>query len=178
MSSSSIDDEPTALYFGYPTTTPSLDGVEVKRVTPETLQGSPAVLTIIGASHYVGIPSLQFHEICSCRPLPSERTYETPLTRGIEHEFNFERDHLGARTRVEGRPLDAFPGSDDATTAYRFGPDAWTTIRVTDAGYETYHTYPEYDLALYTETTLTTTHLSDADEVTETPTHQLTDTHQ
>ncbi|TQR21880.1 hypothetical protein C9J85_18285 [Haloferax sp. wsp5] len=29
------------------------------------------------------------------------------------------------------------------------------TIRIADGGYETYHTYPEYDLALHTETTMT-----------------------
>ncbi|WP_042665235.1 DUF2617 family protein [Haloferax sp. ATB1] len=146
---------PTELYFGYSADVPDLTTVDVKTVAPATLAGEPAVLTVIGESHYVGLPALDFHELCSCKPLPHERTHETPLSVGAEREFSFESDRLDARTVVEGRPLGDFPGPDDATVAYRFDPDAWTTIRVGDGGYETYHTYPECDLALYTETTMT-----------------------
>ncbi|MFC7130164.1 hypothetical protein [Haloferax chudinovii] len=145
----------TELYFGYSADAPDLTTVDVKAVAPATLAGEPAVLTVIGESHYVGLPALGFHELCSCKPLPHERTHRTPLSVGAEREFSFESDRLDARTVVEGRPLDAFPGPEEATVAYRFGPEAWTTIRVADGGYETYHTYPEYDLALYTETTMT-----------------------
>ncbi|RDZ62608.1 hypothetical protein C5B90_15670 [Haloferax sp. Atlit-12N] len=146
---------PTELYFGYSADVPDLTTVDVKTVAPATLAGEPAVLTVIGESHYVGLPAFDFHELCSCKPLPHERTHETPLSVGAEREFSFESDRLDARTVVEGRPLGDFPGPDDATVAYRFDPDAWTTIRVGDGGYETYHTYPECDLALYTETTMT-----------------------
>ena len=151
----STHDQPTALYFGYTTVAPDLASVEVKTVHPESLLGEPAVFTVIGESHYVGIPTLDFHELCSCKPLSSETTHETPLSVGVDHAFDFESEQLHAQTVVEGRPLDHFPGAGDATVAYRFGPDAWTTIHATDAGYETYHTYPEYELALYTETRLT-----------------------
>ena len=40
--------------------------------------------------------------------------------------------------------------------AYRFGPDASTTIEVEGGAIETYHTYPEFDLALFTRTTIET----------------------
>ncbi|QIB77954.1 hypothetical protein G3A49_07300 [Haloferax volcanii] len=146
---------PTELYFGYSADVPDLTTVDVKTVAPATLAGEPAVLTVIGESHYVGMPALDFHELCSCKPLPHERTHRTPLSAGAEREFSFESDRLDARTVVEGRPLEAFPDPDDATVAYRFDPEAWTTIRIADGGYETYHTYPEYDLALHTETTMT-----------------------
>ncbi|AFK20843.1 DUF2617 family protein (plasmid) [Haloferax mediterranei ATCC 33500] len=166
---------PTALYFGYTTEVPNLASVEIKTVHPETLLDSPAVFTVIGESHYVGLPALDFHELCSCKPLPSEQTHETPLAVGAEHEFHFESNRLDAQTTVEGKSLDAFPGPDDATVAYRFGPDAWTTIHVASSGdgYETYHTYPEYDLALYTETNLTPTSSGVAGPATET-TNQTT----
>ncbi|ELZ95914.1 hypothetical protein C440_06477 [Haloferax mucosum ATCC BAA-1512] len=149
-------DSPTALYFGYASEVPNLASVEVKTVHPATLVDSPAVFTVIGESHYVGLPSLEFHELCSCKPLPSEQTHETPLVADAEHEFRFESDHLDAHTTVEGKSLDEFPGPNESSISYRFGPDAWTTIRVepSGSGYETYHTYPEYDLALYTRTEL------------------------
>ncbi|MFH5801481.1 hypothetical protein [Haladaptatus sp. CMAA 1911] len=152
---SSIQQTPTTLYFGYTNATPDIASLDVKTVHPDTLLGYPAAFTVIGESHYVGFPALGFHELCSCRSLPSETTYETPLSPAVEREFRFDGDHIGATTLVAGRPIDAFPGPEAATVAYRFGPEAWTTILVTDSGYETYHTYPEHELALYTETTLT-----------------------
>lgn len=145
---------PGELYFGYTADRPDLTAVDVKTVHPTTLLGRPAVFTVIGESHYVGVPALGFHELCSCRPLASATTHETPLTTAVEREFRFDGDRVTARTDVVGRPLAAFPGSEDATVAHRFGPDAWTTLRATEDGYETYHTYPEYDLALFTETRL------------------------
>lgn len=149
---------PSELYFEYTRETPDLAALDVKTVHPDDLLGSPAVFTVIGESHYVGLPERGFHELCSCKPLSAStgRSHETPLSTGVEREFRFERDRLTATTSVAGRPLAAFPGPDEATVAYRFDPEAWTTIRVGDAGYETYHTYPEHDLALYTETTFET----------------------
>jgi len=150
----STDDRPTKLYFGYADTTPELETLDVKTVHPDTLLESPAVFTVIGESHYVGLPTLGFHELCSCRPVSLETAYETPLSTDVERTFRFDGDTLLATTTVSGRPIDAFPGPEAATVAFRFGPNAWTTICVDEAGYETYHTYPEYGLALYTETSL------------------------
>ncbi|WP_396613678.1 hypothetical protein ACH9L7_18520 (plasmid) [Haloferax sp. S1W] len=173
MSSEIPTETPTALYFGYATEVPDLASVEVKTVHPGTLVGELAVFTVIGESHYVGIPGLDFHELCSCKPLPSEQTHETPLSVGVEREFYFESEQLDARTVVTGAPLDSFPGPDESTVAYRFGPDAWTTIHASDIGYETYHTYPEYELALYTETRLTPT-TSGTSEFANKTTQQMT----
>ena len=155
-------DRPAELYFGYADVAPDLGAFDVKRVHPDTLLGRPAAFTIIGESHYVGLPALGFHEICSCAPLSLEATYATPLSRDAEREFRFDGGRLGATTVVAGRNIEAFPGPDEATVAFRFGPDAWTTIHVRDAGYETYHTYPEHGLALHTETELVP-HAADAE---------------
>ncbi|SFK64031.1 hypothetical protein SAMN04487950_0328 [Halogranum rubrum] len=144
---------PAELYFEYARETPALDELDVKTVHPDDLLGSPAVFTVIGESHYVGLPELDFHELCSCTPLSAEQSHETPLSTDVDREFRFESARIAATTTVVGKPLAAFPGPEESTVAYQFGPDAWTTIRVDDAGYETYHTYPEHGLALYTETT-------------------------
>lgn len=164
-------DDTTRLHFAYATSEPNLEAFDVKRVVPSELLGEPAALTIIGESHYVGVPALDYHEVCSCRPLESgvsavDSTAETPLELGVEQAFSFENDHLRVETAVEVRPIEDFPAPENADAAFRFGPDAWTTIDLgvsagaesvestRTASYETYHTYPEYDLAVYTLTTL------------------------
>lgn len=171
---------PPKLHFAYATTAPDLSAFDVKRVVPSTLLGEPAALTVIGESHYVGVPALDFHEVCSCRPTAGESadvSAVTPLERGVEREVSFDSDRLRVETRAEVRPIADFPGASDADAAFRFGPDAWTTIELGAAGptaasaetastgtdreaspgtatYETYHTYPERGLAVYTETAL------------------------
>ncbi|MFC4551340.1 MULTISPECIES: DUF2617 family protein [Halorussus] len=166
-------DDVTELHFAYATDAPSLDAFDVKAVVPAELLGRPAALTVIGASHYVGVPDLGYHELCSCRPPTAAGTdadgfagadaFATPLEVGVERKFGFETDRLRAETRADVRDIDAFPGAADADASYRFGPGAWTTIELgasrrtarPSARYETYHTYPEYGLAVYTETRLT-----------------------
>jgi hypothetical protein len=149
-------DEPTALYFAYTPTAPDLDRFDVKRVVPAEILDRPATLTVIGESHYIGVPRLGFHEVCSCKPLPAETMHCAPLERDLEQTFSFESEGISATTVIETRPLDSVP-VEESDVAYRFDPDAWTTISVsteTDA-YETFHTYPEHDIALYTHTRLT-----------------------
>lgn len=149
-------DEPTALYFAYTPSTPDLDRFDVKRVVSTEILDRPATLTVIGESHYVGVSRLGFHEVCSCKPLPAETMHCAPLERDLERTFSFENERISATTVIETRPLDSVP-VEESDVAYRFDPDAWTTISVSSAtdAYETYHTYPEYDLALYTHTRLT-----------------------
>ncbi|MFC4451602.1 DUF2617 family protein [Halorussus aquaticus] len=164
--------ETRRLHFAYAASEPNLEAFDVKRVVPSQLLGAPAALTVIGASHYVGVPELNFHEVCSCEPISGESTAETPLRSGVEREFAFENDRVRVVTSAEVRPIEAFPGSEAADAAFRFGPDAWTTIELTpsddpeqssaseSATYETYHTYPEHGLAVYTGTTLRRTRTS------------------
>ncbi|WP_276302453.1 DUF2617 family protein [Halorussus lipolyticus] len=179
-------DDTTRLHFAYATSEPNLDAFDVKRAVPSELLGEPAVLTVIGESHYVGVPALDFHEVCSCKPLESgvsaaDSTAQTPLERGVTREFSFESDLLRVETDAEVRAIEEFPGPESADAAFRFGPDAWTTIelgagRQSDAGasdprasYETYHTYPEYGLAVYTLTKLHPARVALAGEATEQP---------
>lgn len=149
-------DEPTALYFAYTPTAPDLDRFDVKKVVPTEILDRPATLTVLGESHYIGVSGLGFHEICSCKPLSAETMHYAPLERNLEQTFSFENERISATTVIETRAFDSVP-VEESDVAYRFDPDAWTTISVspeTDA-YETYHTYPEHDIALYTHTRLT-----------------------
>lgn len=141
------------LHFGHTSDPPDLSELDVRRVHPDELLGQPAVFTVIGESHYVGLPALGFHELCSCTPLGGT-SHRIPLSIGSEREFRFEGDQITARTAVVGQPLDSFPGPEGATVAHRFGSEAWTTITVAEQRFETYHTYPELDLGLATETRL------------------------
>jgi len=169
-SSTHGDDRPK-LHFAYATSEPNLDAFDVKRVVPSDLCGEPAALTVIGESHYVGVPALDFHEVCSCKPVSGDSTAVTLLESGVEREFVFETDRLRVETEAEVRPIEEFPGPDGTDAAYRFGPEAWTTIALnpsresagtdesapppaSSATYETYHTYPEHGLAVYTFTGL------------------------
>jgi hypothetical protein len=146
-------DEPTALYFAHTPTAPNLDHFDVKRIVPTDILDRPATLTVIGESHYIGVPCLGFHEICSCKPLPTETMHCAPLEQDLDQMFSFENEQLSAKTVVETRSLGSLP-VEESDVAYRFGPDAWTTISVGTGAYETYHTYPEHGLALYTRTRL------------------------
>ncbi|WP_128478727.1 DUF2617 family protein [Halorussus pelagicus] len=180
------------LHFAYASSEPNLEVFDVKRVVPSELCGEPAALTVIGESHYVGVPALDFHEICSCKPVSGDSTAVTPLELGVEREFAFETDRLRVETLAEVRPIEAFPGQEEADAAFRFGPDAWTTITLDPAGsgeraaatdesvadasgtYETYHTYPEHGLAVYTFTELHSARRAreaqtQCDEITPTP---------
>lgn len=145
--------EPTALYFVYQSSAPDLDRFDVKRVSQAELLGRTTTLTVIGESHCIGIHSLGFHELCSCKSLSAETVHRTPLDETVERSFSFENEQCSATTRVETRPLET-PDEHTADVAYRFGPDAWTTVSVETDGYETYHTYPECNLTLYTRTRL------------------------
>lgn len=162
-------DEPIALYFAYTPTAPDLDHFDVKRVVPTAILDRPATLTVIGESHYVGIPALRFHEIYSCKKLAAETMHCTPLEQDLEQMFSFESEQISATTEIETRSLDSV-SIEESDVAYRFDPDAWTTISVsstTDA-YETYHTYPEHGIALYTHTRLAirTEHVDTSDQTT------------
>ncbi|WP_185715472.1 DUF2617 family protein [Halocatena pleomorpha] len=153
MTDSSIVSE--QLYFTYTRTPLSLDQFDVKRTVSAELFGTSATLTIIGSSHYIASRRLGFHELCSCRPLHAESMASVSLLESVDRSFTFENDHLSASTTLETRPLSDRPAAARADIAYRFGPDAWTMIRLTTEGYETYHTYPEYDCTLYSQTRLT-----------------------
>lgn len=145
------------LHLSQRTEPPDLTALDVKHSETRSLLGAEWTVAVIGSSHYLGSAELSYHELCSCEPVDGPAVVDVPLGVGTERRFETDVGAATAATTVEGRPLSAFPGPDAADVAYRFGPDAYTTVDLSGQGYETYHTYPEYDLALRTTTTITTT---------------------
>jgi hypothetical protein len=144
------------LQFRHARKPPDLDRHDVLRRDEVTMLDEPATVAVIGSSHYVGVPSLDYYELCSCRPIEGSNVTEVPLETGVDRRVRLEGDDLTVETEIEGRPLASFPGPEGTSVAYRFAPEAYTTVDVDDGAIETYHTYPEFDLALFTRTVLET----------------------
>jgi|AntDeeMinimDraft_4_1070355.scaffolds.fasta_scaffold03221_3 hypothetical protein len=146
----------TQLYLAYFPDTPSLDEFDVKQIEQREFLGSDGTFTVIGSSHYIAIPELEYHEILSCKPLTREEVKTISLEHGYNDTFTHEACTVTVETFIEAQKLSEFPGPDVFDISYRFAPDAYTTIGFIDENtYETYHTYPEHDLAIYTKTKLT-----------------------
>lgn len=82
------------------------------------------------------------------------RVRQVPLEPGVERTVTTTTGAVRARTTLAGHPLDAFPTDREFDVHYRFGPDAVTTVDLEDDRFETFHTYPEFDLAVRSETVL------------------------
>ena len=154
------------LQFVHSTSPPATD-VRVFDSLTRRFLGAEFTFRVVGSSHYVSAPAYDFHELSSCEPVPGEDVATVRLdagqvsakpsesdgtpagsTRCISHET----DALRCETVVERRPLAAFPSDASFDLSYWFDNDAVTTIDLRPDGYETYPTYPEFDLALYTRT--------------------------
>lgn len=123
--------------------------------------GTEFTFRVIGSSHSVSAPALDFHELSSCEAVDVDGAttirLDAPPSDGVAtRRLVHETEALRCETVVERQPLAAFPGVDAADLAYEFEAEAVTTIDVGTDAYETYHTYPEFDLALFTRTVFTT----------------------
>jgi hypothetical protein len=156
------------LHFVHGASPPDSDPRVFDALTREFL-GAPFTFRVIGSSHYVSAPAYDFHELSSCDPVGGDAVTTLALdgprlptagtdaaTDGGDPEgrlrLAYAADGLRCETLVERRPLAAFPADGSFDLAYWFGDEAVTTVDVGETGYETYHTYPEFDLALYTRT--------------------------
>jgi hypothetical protein len=152
-------DSPETYTLAYTTSPPALAAHDVKHRERRSFFNGEFSFTVIGDSHYVGCEATGYHELLTCKPLDRENealTKRIPLTVGHAETLQHNLDGTGVRTEIRGDPLSAFDAPEASDIAYRFGTDAYTTIDVVaEDRYVTYHTYPERDLALRTETTLT-----------------------
>lgn len=135
---------------------PPTSELSVYESATRSFLGTAFTFRIIGSSHYVSAPAYDFHELSSCTPVATEGT-----TLGLDDDWDartlsYETDRLRCETTVERQPLSAFPRDREFDLAHWFEADAVTTIELGPAGFETYHTYPEFDLALYTQTVFQT----------------------
>lgn len=149
---------------------PATDGIRVFDSLSRSFLGTAFAFRIIGSSHYITAPGYDFYELAACDGAPASTETANregaaiPLgTNRPSRRLVYETDSLRCETTVDHRPLSAFPherfrsrpDSFDLAHAFDGDPEAATTIELEDRGYETYHTYPEYDLALYTRTVFT-----------------------
>ncbi|MFC7140439.1 hypothetical protein ACFQMA_11440 [Halosimplex aquaticum] len=163
------------LHFVHSASPPASD-VRVFDSLSRRLLGAEFTFRVIGSSHYVSAPAYEFHELSSCEPVDCDGVtalrLDGPTTAGTaadagadesatpspeggtgsRRRIDYAADGLRCSTVVERRPLSAFPVEAAFDLSYWFGPDAVTTVDVRADGYETYHTYPEFDLALFTRT--------------------------
>ena len=154
---------PDSLYLAYTPEQPPLSAFDIKRRVDRLFFGTEFTFAVIGDSHYIGAPELGFHELLSCKPIREGRVTtveltdecrpaERPSERETVHTGRYRFGSVGVTTTITREPLSAFPGPDPFDIAYRFDPEAYTTINCrSTTTYETYHTYPEYDVALYSE---------------------------
>jgi hypothetical protein len=140
------------LYVGFTTRAPDLDGVEVYERLAAELFGVQFTFDVIGTSHHVAAPGVDFHEVASCERLPGGTVHEYPLRPGVDETLRFRTDGVACETRVWTEAGAELPTDPDV--GYVFSEAARTAIRVGDAGYETFHTYPEHGLTVRSETGL------------------------
>ena len=151
---STVDDHTpaTQITFAHASEPPTSDVTVYASLTREFL-GAQATFEVIGSSHRVVVPALEFYELSSCAPVENATGTEISLvTAGDRREITHETDRLRCVTTVDRLPLADFDADESFDLSYRFGPDAVTTVDVGDRQFETYHTYPEHELAVYSQT--------------------------
>ena len=152
MTSSSTESRHETLEFGIGTTAPDSDALSVYATANLTVDGVTFDCRVIGSSHYISAPALDFHEIASCRSVEMPRTRTASLVEGCSGRHRYELDAVDCELRIETRPLEAYPADRAFDLRYAFDERAVTAIDARDDGYETYHTYTEFDRTVYTRT--------------------------
>ncbi|WP_136688932.1 DUF2617 family protein [Halorhabdus amylolytica] len=150
----------STLQFVHSTEPPSIDLQVFDSLTTRVL-GTSFTFRVIGSSHYISAPAYDFHELVSCEQLSGDAgeriALDGPQQDSDGHSstaisLEYETERVRCETKIERRPLATFPADATFDLAYWFEEDAATTVTIGATGYETYHTYPEFDLALYTRT--------------------------
>jgi len=144
------------LRFGVNDEKPQLESTSIEdsiySKTEEEFIGHDFVFNIIGSSHYIYCSDIPYYEISSCKPVKASSVYSIKINTNIDLQFTFESRDIKTETTVKSYSLDRFVKSKDYDLKYKFGEDAYTTIDLREQSYITWHTYPEFDLALFTET--------------------------
>ncbi len=115
------------------------------------INGSEFFLWVVGDSHFIGSHELEFYELCSCKPL---KDAEASLRIDEFPSALFESKFSGgtAKTKVWVEKFRSNFKAKNYDLSHDFGPDAFTGIKIFDDGYESLHTYPEYDALVFSRT--------------------------
>lgn len=148
------------LFVGMGRDPPTLEDLTVYDTLETTVADRQFSFHVVGCSHYIAAPDAGYYEIVSCRPVDHGLVREFGLPDGADATISFEGSSVATETTVAIRDIERFPTGQSFDLAYTFEPDAHTTIDLLAGegdrppGYETYHTYPEHDCLVYTETRL------------------------
>lgn len=144
------------LRFGVNENKPTLESTSIQDTiyakTEKEFIGHNFVFNIIGSSHYIYCESIPYYEISSCKPVEATSVYSINIDTDIDLQFTFESDSVKTKTTVKSYKLDRFVKDKDYDLKYKFSEDAYTAIELKEESYITWHTYPVFNLALYTET--------------------------
>lgn len=148
------------LYLYHFDSRPDISELNVKKKQVKHINGCKFIFRIIGSSHYIECEKLGVYELLSCKATDKESTAVVELLADTEEVevSDVESKNITLTTELIGEPLSEFDSSDTYDMKYKFGENAYTTITYGVRGgniwYETYHTYPEFDLAFYSQTTI------------------------
>lgn len=145
-----------ALRFGVNNEEPEIQSTTIEDTIYSNIKkeflGHEFVFNIIGSSHYIYCDNISYYEISSCEPVDASSIYTVQIDRDIDLEFSFESESVDTNTEVKSYDLDKFVKNKEYDLKYKFCEDAYTTINIENQSYTTWHTYPEFDLALFTRT--------------------------
>lgn len=139
---------------------PDISELEVKKKDVRVINGYEFTFRIIGSSHYIDCEELGVYELLSCKETDKESTAVVELSTETHQceVVDCDSNDVTVTTELSGESLDAFDVTDEHDLLYKFGEDAYTTITWEKMNnkvqYETYHTYPEFDVAFYSESTI------------------------
>lgn len=143
------------IQFLHDDTPPTTDVTVYDSLTRQFL-GAEFTFRVVGSSHYVTAPAYDFYELSSCERVRAATRVELDPSLGRQ-TLTYEADGLRCETVLDRQPLATFFDDDPTDSSFdlshEFEPDAVTTIDVGDDWFETYHTYPEFDLTLFSRTT-------------------------
>ncbi|MDY7080861.1 MAG: hypothetical protein SXQ77_00270 [Halobacteria archaeon] len=149
------------LYLGFGIRPPEIPEMEVYETLETEFAGSEFVFNIIGSSHYVHSADCGFYEVTSCKQVDGEgiEVHTLDIANRVDADAEFEYDNGSEfRTEVSTYGLekyrDVVESGGDFDLRHVFDEKAETAIDIGDTSYETYHTYPEYDLTVYTKTSV------------------------
>ena len=138
------------LHFGYEIT--DTDRLNVYDETTITVDGVELTVSVIGSSHCVRSPPVGYAEIVSCDERAVSDGYAIDLHGDGSATVEFESEAVACTTTISVDPIERFPAEQSFDLRYDFAERAVTAVDATDRGYETWHTYPEHDRAVFTET--------------------------
>ena len=138
------------LHFGYEITDP--DRLNVYEETTMTVDGVDLTVAVIGSSHCVRASSADFAEIVSCDEGAVSDGRAIDLRGEGAATVEYESEAVACTTAISVDPIARFPADQPFDLRYDFAERAVTAVDATDRGYETWHTYPEHDRAVFTET--------------------------